>query len=880
MLLALSNLILVAQTNPIPQSLPFSEDFSDLVHSSTAWAEGFRGWRINNEAPGPEFTLSPAGGNRGLEAGAEASYTGNMVLNFDQKLGFKSTNGGNTFIVLSLNTLGFENIQFSYDIMTIRNTAGNNINGEDENWVQEVGLQYRIGTSGDFTNIPGTIYQNPEDQVQTSGTTGQAIQTINVTLPSVLENQAEVQLRWVKRELSGSGGASTRPSFAIDNVEASGSEINLNTFYYAGSGDLNDVQNWSTNENGIGGSQPANFTNDDVEYIITNTSSVSLTSDWTVSGANSLVTLGNASDEVSLTIQANLAALIQVENAATLRLENASIPTFVANEGSTLIFLGDASDVPYTNYHNLVFDNVNPQFDGNGALVISGDVSLEGNVTLPVARDANEYNFTFSGDFDQAINTNGNLFRSYEISVQKTAGSFDLNGNISTDSQLVLNFSGSSSFNDNGNTIFAGNSVNVDGLESAYNFTGTLVLADFEEGVVNGSGDGNNFNVRDSGSNDNAVAALNNVIVSAVNESGQFRFRDGTTNVFKIKGDFIIKSQVLGGIRFYNNEIELGGDFIIENGFQGTFVNDIRELRVNGETTTQIFDSHFVVNFDKVRILNDLQTLGDMFVTDSVAFVFGKIFSDLDAGVYLANNNGVRNASENYHFDGPLFLKVSTTDQTELSFPIGKDGVYRPASLTVEQTNTNDNWYYIEMFNEVNDFPIGEGVTDVSEVRQYFAGFFGVENPLVAATITLSYGEDDLVQDADKLRIAQLQEGSWVSVGGEGDGLPTGTISSDANLTDLGLFVLGSDENMSVNQVLFESVSLYPNPTRDAFSIEMPQALIGSDIQLFNLAGNLLLTTKASQQITTFDLQNFDAGLYLVKITNQRDTFTQKIIKR
>lgn len=584
-----------AQTNPVPQSLPYSENFDDLVHSSTTWPAGIQGWRINNVGPGADFTLLPAGGDRGLAANGTAATTGNNVINFDQKIGFRSTeDGGNTFIVLSLNTTGYENITFSYDIMTIRNRPNDSL----DDVINEVGLQYRIGESGNFTNIVGTLYQNPDDQTQIAGTTGQGIQNISVTLPSVLDNQPNVQLRWVKRDVGGNTDATnnnSRPSFAIDNISATGDEITFSNFYYSGSGNLADVSNWGSNTNGTG-SNPSGFDLNDVVFVVTNINAVdgrvTLDEPWAITGDNSRVVVGNGTTASALRLNAPLTGTVDVENLGILHLAHATYPTLgTLAQGSTVIFSDDATTIPYRSYSNLTLSNINPEFSGNGTITLTGNLNLTGTVTMPAARGANEYNFSFSGSAAQTLSGNGNVIRSYNMDFNKSEGSVTLssaNGGttLSTDNQLTLNIGSDASFADNGQTIYAGNSVNIAGDGDAYQFTGTLILAGTEEGIVNGSGAGNNFNIRE-GSNSNIVAELNNLVIRVENSGGEFRFRDGSSDQFVIKGDFTVEESAAGLIEFYANEVFIGGDITILTNEDITF-NTMERLVLNGSSAQTV----------------------------------------------------------------------------------------------------------------------------------------------------------------------------------------------------------------------------------------------------------------------------------------------------
>ncbi len=211
-LIALCSIPSHSQINPTAQTLPYNDDFSALIHSNTVYPAGWHGWQLSG-TPGVSFKTSAPTADRVLVANSTASTNSGNVHNYDGKFGFLNNASLDLSLVLALNTSGASNIQFSYDIMTIRNPY----DGSTNTRINEVILQYRIGTFGDFTNIPGTTYQNNTTTQTTAVTTPQNQQTISITLPEDCDNETVVQLRIVSRQVSG-GGA--RPSFAIDNVSA------------------------------------------------------------------------------------------------------------------------------------------------------------------------------------------------------------------------------------------------------------------------------------------------------------------------------------------------------------------------------------------------------------------------------------------------------------------------------------------------------------------------------------------------------------------------------------------------------------------------------------------------------------------------------------
>lgn len=198
------------QTNPTAQAIPYSQNFDGLAHTSTTYPDGWQGWTIST-SPGSSFNTAAPTADRSLIASSTAATNSGNVHNYNGKIGFLNSSSLDLTIVLAINTTGKSNIKVSYDIMTIRNPY----DGSSNTRINEVTLQYRIGTSGTFTNLTGVEYQNNTTTQTTAITTPQKLESKSITLPDACNNQSVVQLRWASRQVSGSG---SRPSFAVDNI--------------------------------------------------------------------------------------------------------------------------------------------------------------------------------------------------------------------------------------------------------------------------------------------------------------------------------------------------------------------------------------------------------------------------------------------------------------------------------------------------------------------------------------------------------------------------------------------------------------------------------------------------------------------------------------
>lgn len=226
--------------NPVPQGLPYSQDFNDLSWDSgcgnntagscpplgESWPAGWQGWRVATNVNTVFVTNAPFA-DENLRRNGSAGVNAGGVYNYLGKLGFLSSNTSNPALVLALNTVGQSCIRVSFDIMTIRNPwSGDcsiiNIQGNRTN---DVDLQYQIGASGSgwvsVSGNPDGIYQSVPGpkKIVAGDISPQNLQTVSLALPPACWNQPVVQLRWLQKDRAGQCGP--RPSFALDNVTVS-----------------------------------------------------------------------------------------------------------------------------------------------------------------------------------------------------------------------------------------------------------------------------------------------------------------------------------------------------------------------------------------------------------------------------------------------------------------------------------------------------------------------------------------------------------------------------------------------------------------------------------------------------------------------------------
>ncbi|MCX7832615.1 MAG: T9SS type A sorting domain-containing protein [Ignavibacteria bacterium] len=518
--------ITLGQTNPTPQSLPYSQDFSSLPHTSTTYPSGWQGWTISTN-PGSNFNIAAPIADRSLTASSTAATTSGNVHNYNGKIGFLNSSSLDLTIILSINTTGYTNIQIQYDIMTIRNPY----DGSTNTRINEVTLQYRIGTTGLFTNLTGIEYQN-NTTTQTGNTTSpQNLQTKTITLPSVCDNQSVVQLRWASRQVSGSG---SRPSFAVDNVSINGSSISQNTYTWnaIGTASWTTATNWTPSRNNPSPSDILQFNNGGTvtvtnvptqtigKLLVTNSTIVNLQSGaanniLTITGGNEtdlIVDAGsqlniNGTDSLTISLSTGTTGLVS----GNMTFSNAA-HRLTAVDANAITFQGGSTFTAETNFSGNAFGttNLNSVVFANGSVYINKSGANPFGAQAPNSVVVFQSGSLYKHQSSQFPSFSGRTYANFEIDFPsfnnqaQTAGTsaltvdnltitsatavylnliggINIKGNIYVAGGATLNFSPTSA----SNIILNGSSTQTIGGSGTINFgSNTTLVINNSNGII------------------------------------------------------------------------------------------------------------------------------------------------------------------------------------------------------------------------------------------------------------------------------------------------------------------------------------------------------------------------------------------------------------
>ncbi len=201
------------------QTLPFSQDWTNtnLITADNDWSGvpgiiGYRGDTLSSStATDPAATLTDGSGTPiNVLANQTTPGTSGGIVEFDgipnPVVAFQGSGTADSpHLVFYINTTGKTSINVSYKLREI----------DTDNAPQKVALQYRVGETGNFTNVPGGYVIDASN--------GAGLETpVSVTLPAAVDNQAQVQIRVMTNDAVGSDSFIGVDDISItDNAAAS-----------------------------------------------------------------------------------------------------------------------------------------------------------------------------------------------------------------------------------------------------------------------------------------------------------------------------------------------------------------------------------------------------------------------------------------------------------------------------------------------------------------------------------------------------------------------------------------------------------------------------------------------------------------------------------
>ena len=208
-----------------PQPIPFSQNWGDtsLISSNDNWSGvpgvvGHLGDGLASSVGTDPQTILVDGTSTPIDVIANQTNPDTLnaggVAEFhlaDPVVALQGSGSADApFLLLNLITLGVGDVQVVY--------ALRDLDGSTANAIQPVALHYRIGASGDFTNVPSAFIAD----ATTGPSQATLVTSVSVTLPSEANDQPLVQLRIMTTDAT-----STDEWVGVDDLSITASPLSV-----------------------------------------------------------------------------------------------------------------------------------------------------------------------------------------------------------------------------------------------------------------------------------------------------------------------------------------------------------------------------------------------------------------------------------------------------------------------------------------------------------------------------------------------------------------------------------------------------------------------------------------------------------------------------
>ena len=104
--------------------------------------------------------------------------------------------------------------------------------------------------------------------------------------------------------------------------------------------------------------------------------------------------------------------------------------------------------------------------------------------------------------------------------------------------------------------------------------------------------------------------------------------------------------------------------------------------------------------------------------------------------------------------------------------------------------------------------------------------------------------------------------------------------NGDFNSTEDQIHLKQSSATLSLDTTVFEDLKVYPNPSRDIVTIDLPSQLENdTNVHVFDFLGKQILTKELGASSNTVDVSEWQSAVYLMQITQEDARNTKRFVK-
>ena len=133
-------------------------------------------------------------------------------------------------------------------------------------------------------------------------------------------------------------------------------------------------------------------------------------------------------------------------------------------------------------------------------------------------------------------------------------------------------------------------------------------------------------------------------------------------------------------------------------------------------------------------------------------------------------------------------------------------------------------------------------------------------------------------KDTDQLKgLTQTRDGGYILAGNSDSKKSDDKDRASIGGNDYWVVKLGNEKKTEEERQLVE---VYPNPTYQFTNIVISESFTDANVQVFDMVGRKLQEKKLPYRSTPIDLQGYPPGVYIFKITIDRETEDVKVMKK
>ena len=251
----------------------------------------------------------------------------------------------------------------------------------------------------------------------------------------------------------------------------------------------------------------------------------------------------------------------------------------------------------------------------------------------------------------------------------------------------------------------------------------------------------------------------------------------------------------------------------------GSFVHNNGTVALRGSLPQSIAGTFYNLTVNNTAAASAIALTGAVSVNNNLTLTDGHVLTTainilkLGANATLTLNAPVTQDSS--FIKGPMTHTVSSTSSTAKTFPVGKGNRMHRLVLTLTHdvaTATEYTSEYVAMSAAALGYTLPSTLDLASSIGYWEVGKNG-GSTVSAAQARLYYGPDDVVSDPANLRAAKDDgSGAWLDLGGAGNLMDNGYVTSSVNFTEFGKFAFanntGGGNLLPVDLLVFKATAV------------------------------------------------------------------------